>query len=612
MIHLTLALTSLLAAQEVPVPPTPVSQAPVPETADLGELARITVGHFVEIRGELTPDGRFVGEKIELLQPDEDVLIGTIPSSERNRARFVLLGQIVETDQETSWGISDPIAGKRVKVEGSWKGPTRFYAEDVEDRGEGRDRIGGRVDEWHRVEGGWRARVMTFDVFLPDGVEFEHEQPIEAYELAQERLYGTAYDPFDIERDEDDAFGEGILIARNLRFTGQLEGKITHEKDYDLVDGPINDEDDRTDYAFSPRIRLVWTPSPRFWGLIEGRWTERYRRQEDDGVNDSENDHTGSIGEAWLTWRDVNGWPGFDVTVGRQDFDDEREWIYDENLDGLRLSWLRPSWRLDVSGSTTLNGGLRNENSDNLIAYLSNNDDDRHLATWTVYRDIDGFTDSGGNAFEPEKSWHVGARAIGDWLPDSESWLDLAYQMGERDGRDVRAWAYDAGTTWEPDFAEDWYFTVGYALGSGDDSTSGSDGTFRQTGFQDNTSKFGGVTSFNYYGELSDLELSNLGILTLGVGKVLAERTSLDLVYHQYTQDVALPSFSPRPDVDSDIDLDPSGTDADLGNEIDLVFGFRALDGWDLEIVTARFDPGDAFAGDDPAWLFKFQLRYRF
>ena len=66
------------------------------------------------------------------------------------------------------------------------------------------------------------------------------------------------------------------------------------------------------------------------------------------------------------------------------------------------------------------------------------------------------------------------------------------------------------------------------------------DHAFRQTGIQDNNDKFGGVTSFKYYGELLEPELSNLHILTAGIGRRFGRRMSLDLIYHNYRQDEAL------------------------------------------------------------------------
>ena len=301
------------------------------------------------------------------------------------------------------------------------------------------------------------------------------------------------------------------------------------------------------------------------------------------------------------------------------DFDDPREWIFDQNLDALELSWIHPGWRLDVAGATIVSsGGERDEESSNAILYLSNNDADKHLAAWTVYRDIGEFNGDNGPVPD-ETTLHAGARAIGEWLPQNNLWIDLAVLSADRplfDGsgtatgveENVTAWAHDLGTTWSPPFAAPLYFTLGYALGSGQDD----DTTFRQTGWEDNTHRFGGVTSFQYYGELFNPELSNLGILTLGAGTRLGDKTSLDLVWHSYTQDEARDEFSPLPARGANLKRQPNGTDADLGWELDLIFGYRKYKTWDLEIVGAHFEPGDGFDFDDPAQMLKFQLRYRF
>jgi len=579
----------------------------------------LRVGHVVEVRGSLEADGRFVAQKLELVDAGEDeFLIGTVPEDQTDPLAFTLLGQPVETNEETKWdGVArGSLAGQRVKVEGSYKGPLRFRAESIQPRGAGRDRIGGRIDELLAVEGGHQARVLSFRVFIPAEAEVEHVKPVAEYGLAPERQIHISQEGPEIERDEDDSFGEGIPLSETLRLQGQIELRADDNNNFDLDSGR---REDRTDYELTARVRVTWTPSDDLVALTELRYTEQYRRDDDNGVNDSENSHDGSFGETWLQWRDVRGHAGFDVTVGRQDFDDPREWVYDQNLDALRLSWIRPDWRLDLAGATVLTGGgERDEASNNAVAYLSNNDDDTYLAAWTLYRDIDDF--NGGNGFVPdESSWHFGVRALGEWVPQNEIWADFAYQVADRpefdtngdatgNDIDVSAWGYDMGTTWSPPFADPLYFSLGYALGTGD----GADGTFRQTGFQDNTHRYGGVTSFRYYGELFDPELSNLGILTLGVGARLAKRTSLDFVFHTYTQDVASAEFSPLPDREANIRQSPNGLDADLGWEADLILGWREIANIDVEIVAATFQPEDGFDSQDNAYFLKFQLRYRF
>lgn len=578
----------------------------------------LCVGQVVEVRGELGADGRFIAQKLELGMPaSDDVLLGLVPVPSVTDSSFFLLGQLVEWDEDTEWkGLEQgKLAGQRVKVEGSWKGPRKFKAKSIEPRNPGRDRIGARIDALTPTADGFEARLMIFTVVIGKDTEVEHAKPVASYPLAPERQIGASSTET-IERDEDDSFGKGYALSDTLRLMGQLEAKISNETDYDLNEAQ---EEDRTDYDAGARLRLTWSPSAKLAGLVEMRYTHQYRRDDDNGVNDSEVNHSGSFGETWLQWRDVLDNQGFDVTVGRQDFDDPREWIFDQNLDALRLTWIRPDWRLDVAGATIVaSGGERDEESTNAIAYLSNNNFDEHLAVWTVWRDIDQFNGDNGTVPD-ESSWHAGARAFGEFVPQNVLWADFALLSADRplfDGTgtatgsdaSVTAYAYDIGTTWSPPFVAPLYFSFGYALGQGKDD----DTTFRQTGWEDNTHRFGGVTSFQYYGEVFNPELSNLGIATLGVGTRLGDKSSLDLVWHSYTQDEAKDEFSPLPTRSADLKRQPNGTDADLGWELDLIFGYRKFKNWDLEIVGAHFEPGDGFDVNDPAQLLKFQLRYRF
>jgi len=614
------------------------SLAVLPQEPEVSTPVVLSVGHVIEVRGSLDEQGRFVAHEIELKPAaSDDVLLGTVPADQTDPRAFTLLGQRVETDGETKWDNLDPgsLAGKRVKVEGSWKGPRKFRAESIAPRGEGRDRIAARLDELRKVEGGWEAGLMIFSVWIADGTEVKHQRPLTEYGLATARKIGQPdQDQEQISRDEDDSFGKGIALTETLRLLGQIELLSEFEDNYDLNNTPTpNDafEEDRLDNQMSLRARIAWAPSADLAGVAELRYTQLYRRDDDNGVNDSEVEHDGNLGETWLQWRDALGNQGFDITVGRQDFDDPREWLYDQNLDALRFSWIRPDVRFDVSASTTLTGGSeRDQQSWNAVAYLSNNDEEANLAAWTMLRETDEVGVWVPDPVDPtndvlvdlaENSLHMGVRALGDWLPQNQTWAEFAFLTGDRDAPvpqssnvvvenfDVSAWAYDVGTTWSPPYAAPLYFTIGYALGTGDSSVGES---YRQTGYQDNNGRFGGVTSFSYYGELFEPELSNLGISTLGVGARIAERTSLDLVFHTYTQDEPANLFSPRPGIEANLDQQPNGLNADLGWELDAIFGYRRFKSLDVEIVGAMFEPGDGFTIDDTAYFAKVQVRYRF
>ncbi|MSR61663.1 MAG: hypothetical protein EXS08_04340 [Planctomycetes bacterium] len=577
--------------------------------------AVLQVGHVVELRGALDDQGRFVADKAELQKPSsDDVLIGDVAASESDPESFALLGQIVVTDADTKWAGLErgSPGGKRLKVEGSWKGPRRFIAKNVIARGAGRDRIAGRIDELKQVEGGWEARLMIFTVLLKDDTPVEHALPVAEYGLAKEHKVAVSREDSTRFRGEDDEFGKGLRLTDQISLTGQLEAKRTTEDGFDLDESSNRN---RTDELLTVRTRVSWDSGGSLSGMVELRFNQLFREQQNFGF---ESDQNGVMGETFLKWRTLAG--TFDITLGRQDFDDEREWIYDQNLDGLRLSWEQPTWHLDLGVATTLTDGSERDNhADNWSLYLDNNNRKKHLAAWVFYRDIGSYR-LNSNLTATEKNLHLGVRAIGDFLPQNESWADFSVLSGSRDSTDsgvpsssdILGWAYDAGTTWSPPFADPLYFTLGYALGTGDDGNGGDDGTFRQTGLQDNTGKFGGVTSFQYYGELIDPELSNLGIFTLGVGAVLTKKTSLDLVYHTYTQDVIQNQLSFSP-VESNLRRATlNGTDADIGAEFDVIFGYRRFASWDMELVGAWFQAGDAWTVGDDAFMAKVQLRYRF
>ena len=227
---------------------------------------------------------------------------------------------------------------------------------------------------------------------------------------------------------------------------------------------------------------------------------------------------------------------------------------------------------------------------------MENVDDDRHLAGYIIHRDFDFPS--------PAKQTHLGFRATGNWLPEQNSWLDVSHMQGESRGTKSRGWGFDVGTTWA--MHKNFALTGGFAMGTGDDPGSATDNTFRQTGLHDNNSKFAGVTSFRYYGELIDPELANLEIVTAGITWLPRHGVSLDLVGHSYRQNELN-----RRLVDTDIDKRPNGRDPELGMELDLILGWRTNKKWDLEVVAAMFKPGKAFNIADQAYLGKVQFRYR-
>jgi len=120
---------------------------------------------------------------------------------------------------------------------------------------------------------------------------------------------------------------------------------------------------------------------------------------------------------------------------------------------------------------------------------------------------------------------------------------------------------------------------------------------FRQTGLQSNEARYIGLAKFKTYGEVLDPELSNLKIVTLGAGARLTPGLSVDLVYHRYRLD-AIAGEIRNWALTAQMNQGPGVPSTDVGQEIDLVLGFRGLFGLrrlGLDLRMGKFLPGKAF-----------------
>ncbi|MEH6518260.1 MAG: alginate export family protein [Halioglobus sp.] len=554
------------------------------------ELDGIIPGNWVQVRGQMDEHGVFQARRIELLNPEGDqLLIGTV-SAVSPAGELTLLGQSIQVSQKTKYSkvTADNLLGTRVKVEGRYLGPNRFSAWKIKARSPGSDRIAGAISDISPVSDGYSLTIINQKIHLSHVVELEHERPVAEYAIASL----NAALPAAGQVQEDKQFGKGLRISDRVLFTAIIDGRYTKEDNYNLKK---TNEEDRQDSAASVRGRVVVLPSDNgVSGQLEVRYTRLNRDDEDKGTT-TEDDIR--LSESFIYFDGLFG-TDLDIQAGRINFDDRREWLYDQSLDGLRTFWRVGDWLAELSATTTLSDGSQwDKDTYNYMAYIS--DIDRNFAAYVIHRDTN---QSGAN----QNITHFGARAFGAWPPKHDSWLEISGIQGEREGIDLGGWGLDIGTT--RFIGERWNLTAGWAYGQGDDNTKdGSDNNFRQTGLQDNNGRFGGVTSFRYYGELFDPELANLHIGTLGAGFLFTPKGSIDLVGHYYRQDKAA-----RRIIDSDIDRRPNGIDRELGWEVNAIVGWRPVRAWDFELVLAWFKPGEAFENRDEAWLGKMNLRYRY
>lgn len=557
-------------------------------------LDELRVGQWVELKGALAADGAFDASSIQVLPPgDKHVVLGAITALDTANQTFRVLGLEVRLGKTVRWddGLAfEALAvGRRVKVEGSFRGEGVFLAREMAQREAGRDRLAGRIDRLAKGAGGYEADVIGFRVRLSPQTKLENAEPLAAIPLAEEVHFQEARGKLD----DDDYVPGSVRLADGLTFGALIETKYVREDNYDLRDARDRDVQKT---RITARPQLLWTPNEDFGALFAPRFEWNYRDAEN-GADDWQSDVR--IKELWAFVHDVGG-TAIDLHVGRQDFDDPREWIYKKDLDAVRAVWRGGGVRVDASISAMLGetDDPYDGEAENAILYVSNDDPKRHLAGWVVDRRAGGEFDS--------YPIYFGARMLGEWLPATKTWLEGSVVRGYENDTNLRGFGLDVGGTWT--LLKPFYMSAGWAFGSGDDGDSAAtDESFRQTGLERNNGKLGGVTSFRYYGEVLDPELSNLSVLTFGLGTRFTRDSSLDLVWHGFDQDTAA-AYLRR----SDLKATPDGVHTRLGQEVDLVFGLRDWSGSDFEFVLGWFDPGAAFVDQDDAWKLSFQWRFRF
>lgn len=380
-----------------------------------------------------------------------------------------------------------------------------------------------------------------------------------------------------------------------------LELDFESERNFDLDDRANGDVS-----TIEPEIEvgIEFEPDEFFRTYLQAQWSREYTVREE-GPNRDRNAKL-EIEEAFFDWSMPQH--GFTLRFGRQDFDDEREWVYNENLDGARLffEFADLTLELSVSQEGLADVDLLNPDGDEKVnnfhiygRYALNDEVD--LSVYWLKR-----VDQRPSRESPE---FFGLRSIGEVLPGLDHWVELAHVRGNDGSTDIRGYGVDVGATYTFDAPLTPYLTLAYAFGTGDsDPSDGTDKAFRQTGLQDNDGRFGGVTSFRYYGEVFDPELSNLSIYTAGVGFRPTRRSSFDIVFHYYKQDDASDELR-----DTGLDADPTGLDKDLGSEIDFILAHRGIPNLRLEAVLGYFMPGDAFGPDaDDAIFTGFEIDYEF
>ncbi len=313
---------------------------------------------------------------------------------------------------------------------------------------------------------------------------------------------------------------------------------------------------------------------------------------------------------AYLTLKNVV--PGARMQVGRQRFIDSRRWLFNENMDAIRLGYQYEQFSVELSVSQ-LNLVQRNllrreaeEDEEGFVNYYAYADykfgKKNHIGLFALYQDQQRLGTAQPITF--------GFQSGGRLFDNLKYWLQTAAVRGSDGGQRIRGEAIDVGLTQVFDKAWEPSITIGYAYGTGDSNPNDNvDSRFRQTGFQGNSDKLNGVARFKYYGEVLDPRLTNLMVFTGGLGIKPISKTSFDLVYHYYLQDHVSTRIR-----GSDLDTDPTGLSKHIGSEVDLVVGYQGIPHLQTKFILGYFFPGKAFTQSwhDGAMLASFLLRYNF
>lgn len=384
---------------------------------------------------------------------------------------------------------------------------------------------------------------------------------------------------------DESLFGDNAVRAKDNDDEWQISARLTYDMSV-LTEGDLDrtTDDDRLRILPEARLEVLHTPDDdlEIFASVEAGYDLERQNDQWREVERFE------LRELYVLFDDFLA-KDFQLQVGRQDVEDGREWLYDSRLDGVRVAYDHRAWRIEAMwGREEL-----------VRANLLRSSGPRpKVDNWLVHAE-----------YEVTKDWDLAAYAIkqNDLRISNVSpltmgiqsegrtgpighWLELARQRGSSGTRQLKAWALDAGLIWYLPLPARPALFAGYARASGGGDAAVDRG-FRQTGLQDNEDRITGLANVRYYGEALDPDLSNLEILTLGLGFRPTSGSSVELIAHSYRQAV-------RDDGDlrgSPISAELDGDHRDIGTELDLALSARLSRSAAIEAKLGWFIPGRGF-----------------
>jgi alginate production protein len=541
----------------------------------------------LEIKGYWDTTGVFVAMDIEELpKPRRPKLRGEIQAVDLRNEEITMYDIPISVDEETQFtdaekGVSelrDLEPGQRAEVsckvnkEGQWEA-RKIKVSDIKesDKIKGtltRAAVDGNPPDTLEIDGLLILLIKETDVNEPGSFFEEIEFDELAFSGAEEH-------------------SKGIILGNDFHLNADYRQTVRTEKEYDLSELYRADHNDVEPEA---RLELTGYFGNNLRAFFQLRARRQYAFDSDRDISQSRELDAGDT-QLFLFARDM-GMEGLAFKIGRQDIDEPREWLFDEYLDAIRIYYYgREPFVMEAALiHSVAELKTKFETWTDFFGQVRwYFDKHSRLRSYILLR-----KDSDEARNREPVWWGIGY----DGRPHSRirTWSELAVMRGTDKGEDLRAWGFDLGTTVVPfNHRLSPFLTLSYAVGSGDKTGGdGIDNDFRQTGYEDNVGGLGGVTYVRYYGELLDPELSNIRILTLGLGFRPLRRSSIEAFYHSYRQDRADDKL--RSDL-IDPPARPNGVSRDVGWELDMLLGVSEI--WQrisLSWVVAVFSPHQAFA----------------
>ena len=599
------------AYREIDLPLDATASRPTTRTGDVEIGPRfLDKKQTVRLSGRFD-DGMFLIDRAEVRDDDDEVeLKGTIDLFDRAAGRGALGGVAFRVDAASKTFAADgsEVLDGAVRSGSFAKAECRVAAGGLlllkltlRVRGEGEaDVLQGEVEAVRHADRGVLTIGGVRAVYAPSTafVFAKKDEPPPAPELRRipAGTDGRTGPRRYVQGDEDWRPDSAFVIGDVLTIGGTLQYEAEYRKNNDLRDALRRDR-----LIHQAVAKLEVSADLGRHAFFYGALRTTYDAVHFDQDSDERSFDDTSLEALFVQIQDVP-FEGFALQVGRQRFEEGREWVVRRDYDAVRAKLRTTIAEFELSVGEKLSdadledGGVVNTLAAARTEFLPG----QRLYAYLLHR-------KHGELIDLDRK-HFGASLEGD-VGDVSWWADFGGVDGFEGGLPVKGFGFDLAAMYVfKDLPLEPSIYAGYAVGEGDgDLSDGVEGTFRQSGLQRNNDRFNGVAGFRYYGNLFRPELSNMEITTVGIGVRPSARSSVDLLFHTYRQDVAYPLLRT-----SRLRYDPNGLDPDLGVGVDLVIGLEDWRPWEFEIDLGWFDPGGAFDGASDAWYLLFQAKYSF